>query len=177
MLGDIDVYPLRTHAPSLQYLKETHAIWSRQHDLYGDNYNKAIVRLVLIGWMETSPYDLTSLGSAIRLSRQQTSRRCTELVDMGWIEINRVGKQSVVTPTIKLIEEAEKDIKVAAPRLVSRLRGWIEERSSQQAPVAVPLPMLQGLTINGPQVAAQVARQARLTWWLSCVLPWIGQWL
>lgn len=119
-------HPLRSHKPSLEYLKLLQSHWARRQEVFGDSYNVAIVRLTLIGWMEGRPLDMSDLSVQIDMSRQQTARRCLELVTAGWLLIKKSGNRVVSLPTEKLVDIATKEMIEHIPRTWDR---WMQIRT------------------------------------------------
>ena len=119
-------HPLRSHKPSLEYLKLLQSHWARRQEVFGDSYNVAIVRLTLIGWMEGRALDMSDLSAHIDMSRQQTARRCLELVTAGWLLIKKSGNRVVTLPTEKLVDLATKEMTEHMPRTWDR---WMEIRT------------------------------------------------
>jgi hypothetical protein len=111
---------LRANKAALAYLKLMHDKWYRSQDVFGDSENVALVRLVLIGWMDGRLADFTSLSYGLNVSRQQATRRCISMQALGWLEYKRSLGRVVVRPTDKLIEwvevEIPKRLRFAIPR-------------------------------------------------------------
>lgn len=98
--------PVRTAERTIRlYIKLRHAQWLKDRRMFGSAINAEIVRLVLAGWLEDKPYDVSSLSAAMDdLSRQQVGRRVECLQGLGWVRVERVRNRLIVWPTEKLID-------------------------------------------------------------------------
>jgi hypothetical protein len=105
---------------ALDHLKLMDAHWQAHQDTFGDTHNVAIVRLVMIGSLEGRPHDLSSLAAGIRLSRQQTTRRCVSLARLGWIENRRQRNHVTVRPTAKLTEYSQQQLDKRLPVVMAK---------------------------------------------------------
>ncbi len=103
------MHRIQDHQPSLAYLKLMQEEWShankeiRQLDV-GDQYDRALMHLVLLGWMERKPYDLSDLAESLGVSRQQVMRRVDLLDRRELITTERARNRVLVSPASKLIE-------------------------------------------------------------------------
>jgi hypothetical protein len=104
----------------LGYMREAHDTWHRDQDTFGDGRNTALVRLVMIGWMERKPHDHTSLAHAMRSSRSQVMRRVEALDAEGWVMTKRDANHVHVLPTEALIERTREKYKTTLPVVAIR---------------------------------------------------------
>lgn len=114
-------HALRQDKAVLEYLKLMHASWARNQDMFGDTHNVAIARLVIIGWMEHRPHDISSLAAGVYISRQQTTRRCLKLARAGWLTIERDANHCIIRPTAKL---ADMTHSMAPNKMIVMLSKW-----------------------------------------------------
>jgi hypothetical protein len=105
----------------LEYLRLVHSHWERWHDVFGDAHNTALARLVMIGWMECRPCDITSLAVGLNVSRQQAARRIEQLASLGFVEQHRRRNHIVVLPKTRLIKMTEEEL---PKRLTWTLSRW-----------------------------------------------------
>lgn len=97
---------LRDWRPGLVHLKlqlEIHN--SRRARFDGADPNLFwLTGLVMIGWMERRPYNLTSLAHDLGISRATATRGVEDYARHGWVTIEQRGRSSYLHPTEKLIE-------------------------------------------------------------------------
>jgi hypothetical protein len=146
-------------ALALDHFKLMDAHWQAHQDTFGDTHNVAIVRLVMIGSLEGRPHDLSSLAVGIRLSRQQTTRRCVSLASLGWIENRRQRNHVTVRPTPKLIEYSQRQLDKRLPVVVAK---WQRIAAAMVGTVAMLQPAPQP-DAAAPTVAPEVAVEQRLS--------------
>jgi hypothetical protein len=122
VVNDMGTSPaeLRRSAALHAYLREAHETWRRGQDIFGDGRNAALVRLVMIGWLERKPYDHSSLSEAMRMSRQQLMRRVDCLEEAGWLLSKRQAHRVIVMPTEALIDQARDHYDNTLPKVVTR---------------------------------------------------------
>lgn len=114
-------HPLVSHRPTLEYLKLMHDEWTHAHRYFQSAANLELIRLVVIGWMESKPFDQSDLAETSGISRQQVMRRIEELEEQGWLMSERHRNRVLVHPTDKLIELTER---VVPLRLEYRATRW-----------------------------------------------------
>lgn len=101
---------LRDWKPGLEFLKFQQQIEDLRDRKYRANAcARTILRLVLIGWMEYRPYDLSSLSFYLGFSRATTTRRVNEIASQGWIKVERRGQSRKLLPTQALINLVSQD--------------------------------------------------------------------
>lgn len=120
------VSDLRDNTPLLRYLKQKHDDWVWGIKRYGDPYNREIIRLVIIGWMERKPFDLSDLALGLYVSRQQVMRRVVTLRKAGVVWAARVRNRVLVHPTELLVEQTRMAIYEVAAPLALRTRQLME---------------------------------------------------
>lgn len=120
-------HPLKHHRPSLECLRQQHADWHRRQAMFGGPYSAALIRLVMMGWIEAKPYDISSLAIGINTSRQKTTRLAVELEKRGLITLQRQRNRMLVHPTDELIELTRCDL--ALPTVVAHALERPAERT------------------------------------------------
>jgi hypothetical protein len=115
-------HQLRVNQAVLEYLKLLHQHWTRNTDIFGDPENVALARLIVIGWMESKPFDVTDLANHTGMSRQQVARRCDRLGREGWVRADREGSRIVARPTNMLVEYTNKNVPKAMARTAIKWR-------------------------------------------------------
>lgn len=125
----------RANAGALEYLKTRHSLWLLDQDAFGDAHNTAIARLVMVGWMERRPYDLSAIAAATNISRQQAARRCSALAVAGWVTARRDANHILVLPTDKLIDRTCEVCVSRIPKLLAKVQGIAALISSSAAGV------------------------------------------
>lgn len=111
---------LRVSTALLSYLREAHDTWHRDQETFGDGRNAALIRLVMIGWMERKPQDHSSLANAMNSSRSQVMRRVEFLDAEGWLMTKRDANHVHVLPTEALIERTREKFRTTLPVVAIR---------------------------------------------------------
>ena len=110
-------HPLKGARAALEYYRQIHANWTRRHHAFGDGYNTAIIRLVLIGYMESKPFDISALAENVPLSRQQVARRVVLLKADGWLDTDRRTTHLNILPTMQLLDHTLRDLHATFARI------------------------------------------------------------
>lgn len=145
---------LKGNDAALEYLRLMQAHWERYQDTFGDTYNATLCRLVMIGWMEGRPQDITSLAAGLKTSRQQATRRCVSMSEAGWVKIDRRRNHVVVMPTDKLIELSEVEIPKSMAVGMARWRKIAAIAATAAALSVTPEVQPSAATIQVVDVAA-----------------------
>lgn len=117
---------LRDWKPGLEHLKIQLEIYNRRRARFPsvDPNMLPLIGMVLVGWMERRPYNLSSIANDIGMSRPTATRGINELVRLGLIEIERHGQSRFLHPTQRLIDYT-----------IVGLRGQVQEEYRRLAEV------------------------------------------
>src|SRR5690348_13994024 len=99
---------LQRSGVSLEYLRLMHEEWLHTNQIFGNPYDHALLRLVLIGWMEERPFDQSDLAESCGISRQQVMRRPEHLLLKGDVELEKKGNRVLVHPSVQFIDRVSR---------------------------------------------------------------------
>jgi DNA-binding transcriptional ArsR family regulator len=93
------------HPALLEILRCHQRLWEERQKLWGGSTAASILRVVLMGWLERKPYNLTAIAAASMLSRQAVSRKVEELEADGLVAQVHIRNRIVVIPTPGLLDK------------------------------------------------------------------------
>lgn len=120
---------LRDWKPALAHFKFRHEVDIERQRAF-EGCHTILLRLVLIGWLESRCYDLTSIALELRMSRATATRRVNQAVAHGWITIERNGRRRDLLPAQKLLDHVAARIPTQVDRFYSRaaeLRAMLKD--------------------------------------------------
>lgn len=94
----------REHKPLLEYVKFMLDECVTAERVYGDSLNRAIIILIMIGWMEHQPCSLSALAAGAGATRPTAMRRVEDLVCQGLAATRRERNRVVVLPSERLLD-------------------------------------------------------------------------
>src|SRR5215469_14996099 len=113
---------LRDHKPLLEVLRLMQEDWIGHLSELGDSNDRAILRGVMIGWMEGRLFDKSALALATNISLGVVGRHLDALEARGWVKQVRIGHRVEAHPTEQLLELAEHRVPEVLQKRVRKVR-------------------------------------------------------